>query len=285
MKRCVLVIFLFCAAAHAAEAKSVDKNVIAPIPELVPLLKPEIKSKIFVWRWIEPALMAHWLDPEKYVAPEGMNVPALLRVMPPKLESWKTLAGQKAIEARGTSEALQEFRQLIAYFDQPLKSVDMGIAFYKVRRYALDKRTLSSWTAQMPSGPIMAYGTPKLLDRLQSLVREGWAAKFDFSQRIINNASATIEWKEGRRLITRYGSSIFNLNLTASYKITLAPTINYDGTMTLLMRTQNDSVAVTRYGDSLLVEAGATPKTDAYHYFWLLTPRRAPLEKLGVPLK
>ena len=249
----LIAMVAFCGAARADEAKAPPA-----IPELVPAVK---RPEVFKLRWIEPGLLAHWLDPQRYPLPPGREAPCLppnrsrldfkpplkasLFALPEGLEWWQPDEEQKAIAALGTPQALQELRRLIEYLDVPLRRVELEATLYKIERAAIDGRVLKDFRTVSNLGPfetitaesVMVYGYPGLRERLDELVRAGQAARFEQPRHaIINNFTACLEWSESRDVEVKIPEAMapFRVKLTTRCTLNVTPTINGDQTITLL---------------------------------------------------
>lgn len=297
------------------------------VPELAPVPRT---TKTISLRWVAPEIIAHWLAPEKYPAPKDVDIfraqpdPQLspyaeiplpyreqrqrgLVDLPAGLDSLRPDAAQKAIVATGSVAALEEFQQIVAQLDQPLKWIDISATLYKVQSAAIPREMMQQHFVPLQQDDIdgapRRNGIAVLFDRgewqrrFDDLVKENKAEKFAFTRRVLNNAASNITWSQQREVPANATPQPSPARLFTTFGLHIVPTLNQDGTMTLLWASSVQSpvitvgskaalaepmpwqqqavnnVAILREGDTILNEIGKSGPDSEYRYFWMFSSR------------
>jgi hypothetical protein len=297
MRRFVVpgLVVLLCSAALAADKPGTPNR---EIPDLV--AQPDNWVTISIpLKYVKPSIMANWLDPEKHPALEnpcltprtGTSNPAIqvpakfpkgsnALEMPKGVDTLAPLDDQNILQVRGTPVALQEMKHLLALIDTPRKQVELEVALYWC-----DAETIKQLQATEPNAP----GGNATLFFI--------ARKNTFLETALADGRLQLQKKETLHTYNNLATcseSHFTGPDTAqntTSKMTLAPTVNGDGTLTVLVETKlqqfkavegqaapamtsesMQTVFIGRDGDTIAL--GSTgPKTIGQNWLYLVTAR------------
>lgn len=288
------LVLLLGAASLAADKPAVD------IPELIPKPTNEIVIKL---RHVKPSLMVQWIDPKNHPAPiedcgpkssavSLFQIPAgidKVKVIefqiPAGIDKVEAIEDQNCLLVCGTKEAVKELKQLVDLLDVPLKELELDVALYKV-----DADTLNTLNPRSVSASPIALSRPssaivvterekKILDEAIATGRAQMLKKEKL--RTLNNRAVCMESQLPNSIAT----------LITTFKISLVPTVNGDGTITVLAQpglntsqtVENQTVPTTsskivqmvfnaRDGDTVMLSLSPW-KVNPQNYVCVITPR------------
>jgi hypothetical protein len=290
MKRfAVLLAALACCSVALAEAGKVP----AAVPEQAPL--PAQKA-IIELRFVAPEKMVNWLEA---LPKEGAKLaqPYPVMEMPSSIKELKALPAQNAIEAHGTATALNALRQIVKLLDVPQQFVAVEAAFYSISRGALES---------LVPPPREVAPNPQNDFKLGFLGRNESQA----FHRALRDGQAKLLSEEKRRSLNNeavvFESKLETGKLTEAMwsKLSVTPTLNGDGTITVLMQPELrkvnwpadrpipstftktvHTIAIVRDFDSLILTFLPHPEEPQQRLVYVLTVSRVKEKEAIAPTK
>lgn len=238
----------------------------APIcAQNAPILAPAMAKQLATTRQIriknvESALMAWWLDPARNPAPlEFKNAEktevslAKPFVLPIGVESLTALDAQNLLVVVATDTGFAELQKLVEFLDKPLQKIEIEAQFVEIstadsRAFRFDLK--ASESTPKISQPRILFPRGDFGATLTALINAN-RAKVLAAPRVttMNNLPASVQIApthfvqigvvtnegkiEGLDRLTETGTNKFSVGLTTKFLVT--PTVNNDGTITLLL--------------------------------------------------
>ena len=279
---CLSLVLLISAASFAADAPIA---IVAPPenPELAPKKIGKMTSVIKL-RNVRPTLIVQWLDPKNH-QPFAMDCGGIRTTanpfpktksvfdLPKGLDSLVALESQNSLLARGTNQAIEKLQQLIDLVDQPRQELDLEVALY-----ITDAETIKKLKHPDIDNVFFFDREKKVLAEV--IAQEQTQILKTEKLRAVNNLAICSETKfpmnDALKLIT--------------FQVRLAPTINGDGTITVLAQpaleqttivenqetptistSMIQTIFIVRDNDSVAL-VDASEKENSLNWFCVITP-------------
>jgi type II secretory pathway component GspD/PulD (secretin) len=300
------VVLLLSAAAFAADKEVANKSASAVPQETPELLAPKTPkmTAVIKLQHVKPALMAHWFDPTNnqipandclVAIPGGLSQPSQSQFAKEAMvgiDSIISIEAQSSLLVRGNRDAVEGLQKIIRTLDAPLQQVQANVTIYQVNREVLEKLgPVEKPTKAAVRVFIFTDAEQKIID---AAIVAGQAKTLAMPKLIThNNQAACIELTNTER------------EEKQTFGLSLVPTVNGDGTLTVLAQplvrlsksTERDAsppftqqkvqtVFMVRDGNTIAI---VLPLKEHQNWLYLITPRlleeKLTKEQMEAPLK
>lgn len=300
------VVLLLSAAAFAADKDVASKPASAAPQEIPELLVPKMPkvTAIIKLRHISPAQMAYQLDPTNnqipandclVAIPGGLSQPSQSRFAKEAIigiESLVSIEAQNSLLVRGNRDTVEDLQKIIKTLDVPLQQVQADVTIYRVSSNILETLGPIDKPANIENHVFFFKDTDQKI--IDAGIVAGQAKTMAMPKLIThNNQAACIE------LANTEGEE------KQTFGLSLIPTVNGDGTLTVLAQplvrlsksTEKDAppllteqkaqtVFMVRDGDTIAI---ALTSKENQNWLYLITPRllkeKLAKEQREAPLK